>query len=187
MQDQQTREPTAHASVAALVMQPSSSRMLASYLADIEQLLDARSWQAALREALDLPLIAVALEDPQLRPSNDAVRSWCDEWIRAEDPDSNVSGADYARVSATVQARLNQGDGPPSVPVLALKRLRLRRHARTPPRGFNSDRPGNLAPEGSIAVETSMILVEVVRRWYAHSACHDPVVQANLARLAVLR
>jgi hypothetical protein len=26
-----------------------------------------------------------------------------------------------------------------------------------------------------------------VRRWYAHFACRDPIVQANLARLAVLR
>jgi hypothetical protein len=30
-------------------------------------------------------------------------------------------------------------------------------------------------------------VVDAVRRWYAHFACRDPIVQANLARLAVLR
>jgi len=30
-------------------------------------------------------------------------------------------------------------------------------------------------------------LIEAAKRWYARSACHDPIVQANLARLAVLR
>jgi hypothetical protein len=33
----------------------------------------------------------------------------------------------------------------------------------------------------------STALIEAARRWYARSACHDPTVQANLARLAVLR
>jgi hypothetical protein len=31
------------------------------------------------------------------------------------------------------------------------------------------------------------VLVDAARRWYARSACHDSTVQANLARLAVLR
>src|ERR1700681_3170070 len=48
---------------------PSSSRMLAGYLTDIEQLLDEQHRDAALREAFDLPRIAVALTDPQLRCS----------------------------------------------------------------------------------------------------------------------
>jgi hypothetical protein len=30
-------------------------------------------------------------------------------------------------------------------------------------------------------------LVEATRRWYARSGVHDPTVQENLARLAVLR
>jgi hypothetical protein len=29
--------------------------------------------------------------------------------------------------------------------------------------------------------------VGAARRWYARSGCHDPTVQSNLARLAVLR
>ena len=190
MQDEPNREhaaranptiPASHARVA-----PSASRMLATYLSDIEQLLDEQRWDAAVREALDLPLIAVALSDPQLRASADFVKSWCDEWIRPEDPESNAHGADYERVSAAVMAHASHG-GPPTVPFMPLKRLRLRRHARTPPRGFTSGRNGSLDAQGNNAVATCTILVEAVRRWYAQGAVHDPTVQVNLARLAVLR
>jgi hypothetical protein len=160
--------------------------MLTSYLADIEQLLDEQQWEAALREALDLPQIAVALSDPRLSASRDRVKAWCDEWIRPSDPDRNERYADYERVSTTVMSRMVQDDGD-TVPSLALKRLRLRRHARTPPRGFSFDRSVNLGPEANNAIETCSILVEVARRWYAHNAVHDSTVQANLSRLAVLR
>ncbi|MGH8277160.1 MAG: hypothetical protein ACRETH_10755 [Steroidobacteraceae bacterium] len=160
--------------------------MLASYLSDIEQLLDEQQWEAASREALDLPQIAVALSDPQLSASSERIKAWCDEWIRPQDPDRNARGADYERVSKIVPARAAH-DESATVPSLALRRLRLRRLARTPPRGFNAGRSGTLDPEGSNAVETCSILVESARRWYAQSACHDQTVQANLARLAVLR
>jgi hypothetical protein len=58
---------------------------------------------------------------------------------------------------------------------------------RTPPRGFNAGRSTTLPAEGMNAVETCTILVEAARRWYAQNAVHDKTVQANLARLAVLR
>ncbi|HEY6824835.1 MAG TPA: hypothetical protein VI195_10375, partial [Steroidobacteraceae bacterium] len=61
---------------------PSSSRMFAAYLADIEQLLEAQRHDAALREALDLPRLAVALGDPQLRCTREQLQRWCEEWIR---------------------------------------------------------------------------------------------------------
>jgi hypothetical protein len=155
-------------------------------MSDIEQLLDEQRWEVALREALDLPLLAVALGDSQLSVSAERLKSWCDEWVRPQDPDRNARGADYERVSATVIARASGNEGA-AVPSLALKRLRLRRLVRTPPRGFNAGRDGTLAPAGSSAVETCTILVEAVRRWYAQNAVHDKTVQANLARLAVLR
>jgi len=74
MQDERTEEagrrapaipnppgtPGSHRSASA----PSSSRMLAAYFGDIEQLLDAQRREPALREALDLPRLAVALADP---------------------------------------------------------------------------------------------------------------------------
>ena len=130
MQDQPTRESTAREGAAApgtkARVAPSSSRMLTSYMSDIEQLLDEQQWEAALREALDLPQLAVALGDPQLSVSAERLKGWCDEWIRPEDPDRNARGADYERVSATVIARASGNDSA-AVPSLALKRLRLRR------------------------------------------------------------
>ncbi len=190
MHDERSREPTASASAKALGnnvrVAPSSSRMLTSYLSDIEQLLDEQRWEAALREAFDLPQIAVALSDGHLSVSSERIKSWCDEWIRPTDPDRNARGADYERACSTVLSRTVQDDRA-NVPSLALKRLRLRRHARTPPRGFSSERSDTLGPEANSAIDTCSILVEAVRRWYAHSAVHDPIVQANLARLAVLR
>lgn len=188
MHDERSRERTANASAVGnpVRVAPSSSRMLTSYLSDIEQLLDEQHWEAASREALDLPQIAAALSDPQLGASRERVQAWCDEWVRPSDPDRNADGADYERVSSTVLARTTQSEGV-AIPSLALKRLRLRRHARTPPRGFTFDRTGNLGPEANNAIDTCTILVEAARHWYAHSAVHDPTVQANLARLAVLR
>jgi len=190
MHDERSRERTVGAGARApgndVRVAPSSSRMLTSYLSDIEQLLDEQRWEAALREALDLPQIAAALSDKHLSSSRERIKAWCDEWIRPEDPDRNAHGADYERVSSTVLARTVQAEGA-IVPSLALKRLRLRRHARTAPRGFSFDRSGSAGAEANSAIDTCTILVEAARRWYAHSAVHDPVVQANLARLAVLR
>ena len=62
---------------------PSSSRMLTGYLTDIEQLLEEQRWDAALREARELPRIAVALSDPQFRCSGEAVGVWCEQWLEA--------------------------------------------------------------------------------------------------------
>ena len=189
MQDEPNRQRTSGASRTALGSNfraaPSASRMLTRYLYDIEQALDEQRWEAALREAQDLPQIAVALSDQQLQASGEKIKSWCDEWIRPADPDSNARGAEYERVSATILERTTLDES--VVPSLALKRLRLRRHARTPPRGFSPGRTQVLDAEGSNAVETCTILVDAARRWYAQSAVHDPTVQANLARLAVLR
>ena len=50
---------------------PSSSRMVAGYLTDVEALLEAQRWDAALCEAYDLPRIAVALTDPTLQSSGE--------------------------------------------------------------------------------------------------------------------
>ena len=190
MEDQRTRERTARDGAAALGTKtrvaPSSSRMLTGYMSYIEQLLDERQWEAALREALDLPRIAAALGDVQLSVSGERLKSWCDEWVRPEDPDRNARCAEYERVSATVLARASH-DESATVPSLALKRLRLMRLVRTPPRGFTATRSATLEPEGNDAIETCNIIVEAARRWYAQSAVHDKTVQANLARLAVLR
>jgi hypothetical protein len=192
MQDQRTRSGTARDGAAAIENQarvaPSSSRMLASYMTDIEQLLEEQHWEAALREALDLPHIAVALSDPQLSFTAERVKAWCDEWIRPAEPDRNARCAEFQRVAAAILEH-TPNDETAMVPSLALKRLRLRRLVRVPPRGFNAGRSSSsmLVPEGSHAVETCGIIVEAARHWYAQRAVSNKTVQDNLARLAVLR
>jgi hypothetical protein len=166
---------------------PSSSRMVAAYLSDIEQLLDAQRREAALREALDLPSIAVALANPQLRSSREQVTTWCQEWIRPPGAERDAHGLDYERLAQNTAERVAQTAEPDGVPMRALRRLQLRRHARTAPRGFRARRAEDLSPRENEAFDMCAALIEAARRWYARSACHDPTVQANLARLAVLR
>ena len=159
--------------------------MLASYLADIELLLEEQRWEQALREAFDLPQIATALSDPRMRVSVDRVQAWCEQWVKhgedAADPDAG-------RVVQLVCERADRASiAHESVPTLALRRLRLHRLQRTRHRGFKAETLALLGPEGADAAQICGTLVLAARRWYAQSACHDAVVQANLARLAVLR
>ncbi|HEY3786984.1 MAG TPA: hypothetical protein VGL55_17070 [Steroidobacteraceae bacterium] len=165
--------------------EPSSSRMLTTYLADVEQLLSEQHWEMALRDASDLPRIAVALTDPQMCVSSERCKAWCEEWIRPAGAEDD-SGLDPDRLSRVLSERAQPG-GDEGVPSTALRRLRLRRHARTAPRGFNVEMPEMQDPQAADAVEICTALVDGVRRWYAHCACHDAVAQANLAKLAVLR
>jgi hypothetical protein len=162
--------------------------MLTAYLADVEQNLDEQRWDLALRDAIDLPLIAVALTDPALRSSVERCKAWCSQWVRPANA-ANDSDVDHERICRLVGEHADQAssDAFESVPSVALRRLRLRRYARNAPRGFNA---GGVVRANSDAADTFAIctaVVEAVRRWYAHSACHDAIAQANLARLAVLR
>jgi hypothetical protein len=191
MHDQPTEQgtPRARPGVSARrpPASPSSSRMFASYLADIEQLLEAQRRDAALREALDLPRLAVALGDPRLRCTDEQVRTWCEEWIRPPGAERDAQGLDYERLGRNIIERLTQHPGTEGVPMQALRRLQLRRHAREAPRGFSAWHAPELPPRDAETVQMSTALLEAARRWYARSAVHDTVVQANLARLAVLR
>jgi len=153
--------------------------MLACYLTDIEQLLEEQRWDAALSEACDLPRIAVALSDPQLRCSSEGLGSWCKQWIG---PANARADTDPGLALARVREAATE-----TVPTRALRRLQLRRHVRTLPRGYLPVPSENLGPQAAESVETGRALVGAARRWYARSGVHDPTVQANLARLAVLR
>jgi len=166
---------------------PSSSRMFAAYLWDIEQLLDEQRREPALDEALDLPRIAAALTDPQLRCTQEHVSRWCEQWIRPPGAERDAQGFDYERLSRSIIERLAHPSDAERVPMRALRRLQLRRHARTMPRGFRARRSADLPARENETFDMSTALIEAARRWYARSACHDPIVQANLARLAVLR
>ena len=163
--------------------------MVASYLTDVEELLEAQRWDAALCEAYDLPRIAVALTDPTLQSSGEQQKTWCEEWIRPTDDEDTSDGLDYERVCRAVCEHLEHQDAaePKSIPARALRRLRLRRHVRTAARGFYHEPHAPDDPEASESVQICAALVDAARRWYARSACHNTIVQANLARLAVLR
>ena len=88
---QNTLQPASIATARGLGASPSSSRMLGSYLTDIEQLLDDQRWDAALRDAADLPRIAVALSDPLMRASSEEVAAWCGRWITARHPPAGAA------------------------------------------------------------------------------------------------
>jgi hypothetical protein len=166
---------------------PSSSRMLASYLADIELLLEEQRWEQALREAFDLPQIAAALSDARMQVSVERVQAWCEQWVQHGE-DALAADPELGRITQLVCERAERASlADESVPALALRRLRLHRLQRTRHRGFKAGPLELLGPEASDAAQICTTLVHAARRWYAQSACHDAVVQANLARLAVLR
>jgi len=168
-------------------VQPSSSRMLATYLADVEQNLDEHRWEMALRDVVDLPRIAVALTDPELRSSREQCAAWCEQWVRPSTAAANDSGIDHEHICRVLDEKSDDVTASAAVPSLALKRLRLRRHARNAPRGFNSSRTSKENRDEADTFAICTAVVEAVRRWYAHCAVHDATAQANLARLAVLR
>ncbi len=166
---------------------PCSSKMLTTYLADIEQMLDEQSWDAAVRESLDLPGIAVALADPQLRSSPEGIQKWFADWVHPVETDSDFREIDHERISKMLLERVTSDEAKSGVPAQALRRLRLRRLARTPPSRFAPDRVRLPDGEGNDAADMCKVIVEAVSRWYAHAGCSDPVVQSNLGRLAILR
>jgi hypothetical protein len=167
---------------------PSSSRMLAGYLSDIELLLEEQRWEQALGEAFDLPQIAVALSDSRMQVSVDRVQAWCEQWMKHGDDAPAAADPDAARIVQLVCERTDRASlANESVPALALRRLRLHRLQRTRHRGFKAGPLPLAGPEAADAAQICTSLVNAARRWYAQSACHDAIVQANLARLAVLR
>jgi hypothetical protein len=162
--------------------------MLASYLSDVELLLEEQRWEQALREAFDLPQIAAALSDPRMQVSVDRVQAWCEQWVTHGEDAALSSDADTARIVQLVCERTERASlAKDSVPTLALRHLRLHRLQRTRHRGFKAGPLALLGPEAADAAQICTTLVLAARRWYAQSACHDAIVQANLARLAVLR
>jgi hypothetical protein len=161
--------------------------MLTTYLADVEQMLDEQSWDAAVRESIDLPSIAVALADPHLRSSSEGIHKWFADWVRPADSKAESAAVDHERISKTLLDRVISTEGKTGVPTQALRRFRLRRLARTPPGRFAPERARVPDSLGKDAADMCKVVVEAMSRWYAHAGCSDPVVQSNLGRLAILR
>jgi hypothetical protein len=167
--------------------------MLTNYLADVEQNLDEHRWDLAMRDVVDLPKIVVALCDSELRSSPESCRAWCEQWVRPASADN--SGMSHEQICRLLDEKSNDAadaqaagaGGHVVIPTAQLRRLRLRRHARNAPRGFNASHASKAAHNAAEVFAVCTAVVEGVRRWYANFACHDAVAQANLARLAVLR
>jgi hypothetical protein len=78
-------------------------------------------------------------------------------------------------------------DAARSVPVRALRQLRLRRLARPMSPGCRPTQPKTADADTAQAVDVCTVLMDAARRWYTRRAARDDTVQANLARLAVMR
>lgn len=177
------KQPPTRAPVA-----PTSSRTVARFLNDIGQLLDEHRFEAATKLASDIPRVAVALADPELKCTPEKIHSWCERWVEPTGAERDAQGLERERVSRSIGERVTREAGESSaVPLRALKRLRLRRHVRNPPRGYLPAELRQLNPHEAIAARYSETLLEAGRRWYARSAVHDPIVQQNLSRITVLR
>jgi hypothetical protein len=167
----------------------SSSKMFDTYLTDIEQLLHHQLWSAALTDALALPHIAVALADSRRRSSGERYQAWCSVWMRADartEADAQELGARLFRMWCE-RAGKPEEQTALAVPVRALRQLRLRRLARPMSPGCHPQQPKTTDADAAQAVEVCTQLADAANRWYTRLAARDDTVQANLARLAVMR
>ncbi len=164
-----------------------SSRMLESYLGDIEYLVRERIWAEAAPLALALPHICEALAHSDLVSSRDRYLDWCGNWVRPLEDDTSMTLPSPEALSRMaeehgVERQLAGGAG---VPVNALRQLRLRRLSRAAPPRRRVSLAGVDNAKGE--PEACAALLDAVRRWYDDCAAGDATVQTNLARLAVLR
>jgi hypothetical protein len=166
-----------------------SSKMFDTYLTDIEQLLHHQIWSAALTDALALPHIAVALGDARRRRSAERYKSWCTTWIHPDVATGRDAATDAARLYGMWCERAGgvEQAGALVVPVRALRQLRLRRLARPMSPGCHPSQPKTCDADATQAVEVCTLLADAANRWYTRRAARDNIVQANLARLAVMR
>lgn len=166
-----------------------SSRMLESYLGDIEYLMRERLWAEAAPLALALPHICAALANADLVSSRDSYRDWCEAWVRPAQDDTSMSVPDPEELyrmaeESSVEPELARRAG---VPAKALRQLRLRRLSRAAPPRRRISLADRSDASGEPTREACLALVGAVRRWYGDWAARASIVQTNLARLAVLR
>jgi len=166
-----------------------SSKMFDTYLMDIEQLLHHQMWGAALHDALALPHIAVALSDARQCSSGDEFKAWCATWVRPDTGTTAQSSLEGERLFQMwcERAGCSEQEAARAMPVSALRQLRLRRLARPMSPGCHPSQPRTTDADAVQAITLCTLLVDAAQRWYTRRAARDDIVQANLARLAVMR
>ena len=182
-------EPTDYSHEAGF-RQSSSSRMLENYLTDLEYLAQERLWTEALPLALALPHICISLSDPTLHSSREGFVAWCEQWLYPLFAESMTAPPTAEELFALSRERagFSELEAPSGVPIAALKRLRLRRHARpAPPRHRSTLEEIPLETAEDPSHNLCMYIIHAVHYWYDDWAAFDSTVQTNLARLAVLR
>lgn len=154
------------------------SKMLEGFCTDIEDLPPEGLVRQAVRQAVALPEICCALEDPALRGGDERYRAWCARWLRFS----------HGKVSTPVGARLlrlhRRGGREVSRWLTA---LRVRRNARS---YEGMDRPPFWQPANRLEAFQAALcaaLVDAARRWYAEHGRTDRTVQANLGKLLITR
>lgn len=154
------------------------SKMLEGFCADIEDLLPDGLRRQAVRQALALPGICSALEDPAMRGLDDRYLAWCARWLHFP----------YGKGSVPIGARLLRLHRRSGVKMARwLTALRIRRNARS---YQGPGRPRSWQPatrlEGFEAA-LCLAIVDAARRWYAEHGRTDRTVQTNLGKLLITR
>jgi len=164
-----------------------ASKMWSVHLLDIEALAHGPRPHAALRAAVQIPHVCVALSDEQLRSSYQRYQTWCDQWLEPVRIDDDVVSIPFAELYASYE-HLCGADGlsPLNVPVKALKELQLKRLVRAAASRTRAEPP--LLDHSELrSRRAALFLSNAAWRWYMEFASVNTTVQSNLARLAVIR
>lgn len=168
-----------------------TSRLFDGYCADLDILLREGQLRTAVRAAVALPDICVALEDPRMHSSPERYAKWCETWLRCEALARGKPNAPmrlyrlYQRLYRQTPRTRRSSATPPDATTNAIRRFRMRRRARPerPPSRQRLWQPVNRLQ--AFEVELIEALVLAARRWYLEHAADDARVQQNLGRLAI--
>ena len=164
-----------------------ASKMWSVHLLDVEALAHGSRPDEALRIAVQVPHVCVALSDEQLRSSYQRYQTWCEQWLEPVRIDDELVSIPFGELYASYE-RICGTDAlsPLSVPLRALKELQLKRLVRAP--AFRTlAEPALLDDSAQRKRHTALYLSAAAWHWYTEFASVDTTVQSNLARLAVMR
>ena len=155
------------------------SRTWRVHLLDIEILIDRGRVGEALRVAAQLPHLCAALADSALHSSFEQYQAWCEQWF--------AGGVTcYELLTLIERNGISIGLPADGTPKQALKELQRKRLVRDP--GVRAAPAFQLEDlTDSRASEVALFVRDAAWRWYTESGAFDPLVQRNLARLAIMR